>query len=117
MNIEVQIIKGIPTEQISKFEDKVVYDVAVLTREFTKNENAYPQLTSELMRSEIAAPIVATDKGYGLTGGVDYATRVYNYTNAKWTNPATEPQWYYNIFNKNSSTILSDAINRALKEI
>jgi len=117
MNIEVQIIKGLPTEKIAKFEDKVVYDVAVLTREYAKGSDAFPYLTGELMRSEVAAPIVSTDKGYGLTSGVDYATRVWNYTNAKWTNPATEPQWYYSIFNKNGSTILSDAVIRALKEI
>ena len=117
MNIEVKIVKGLPVEQINIFEDRVVYDVAVLTREFTKSSKAYPYLTGELERQEVAAPIVGSNKDYGLTAGVNYATRVYNYKNANWTNPSTEPQWYYNVFNKNGNTILSESVIRALKEV
>ena len=32
MDIEVKVIKGIPTKQIDKFEDRVVYNTAVLTK-------------------------------------------------------------------------------------
>ena len=117
MNIEVKIVKDLPVEQINKFEDKVVYDVAVLTREFTKSSNAFPYLTGELQRQEIAAPIIGSNKDYGLSAGVSYATRVYNFKNANWTNPSTQPQWYYNVFNKNGNTIISDSVVRALKEV
>ena len=31
MNIEIQIIKDLPTEQINQFEDKTVYNCALFT--------------------------------------------------------------------------------------
>ena len=117
MNVEINWTKDIPTKQINQFEDKVVYDVAVLTREFTKNDNAFPYLTGELMRNEIAEPITGSNKTYGLSAGVSYANRVYKLDKANWTNPATQPHWYYTEYNKHHMTILEDAISRALKEI
>ena len=46
MNVEIEIIKGLPVEQIQKFEDKTVYNCAVYTREMTKGSNAYPYFYS-----------------------------------------------------------------------
>ena len=117
MNVEVQIIKELPVKQIEQFEDKTTYNCAVFTREHTKNANAYPYLSGELSRQEIAAPIVGSNKDYGLAPGVDYATKVWGYTNPKWTNPDTQPQWYYSVFNKDGYTIIDQAVNTALKEI
>ena len=117
MNVEVKFIKGIPKEQISNFEDRVVYNTAVLTREYTKSRNTFPYLTGKLRRSEVSAPIVGSHKEYGLTAGVDYAKYVWKKKNASWTNPSTQPQWYYTNFNLNGAVLLLNAVLRAKKEI
>ena len=117
MDIEVKVIKGIPKEQINKFEDRVVYNTAVLTREYVKSQNGYPYKTGELRRSEVASPIMGSNKQYELLAGVKYAQRVYNMTNVSWTNPSTVPKWYYNTFRQKGKTIANGAVNSALKEI
>ena len=117
MNVEIEMIKGLPVEQIKKFEDKTVYNCAVYTREMTKSQNAYPYLTGKLSRTEIATPIVGSNKVYGLTAGVDYAVSVWNYKDVHWTNPSTQPQWYKTIFDKNGGIIVSGAVIHAIKEV
>lgn len=117
MNVEVEIIKGIPKQQIEKFEDKVVYNTTILTREYTKSANTYPYLTGRLRASEVSSPVVGSNKEYGLTAGVKYATYVWNYNNVNWTNPSTRPQWYYTTYKNQTATIVSNAVVRALKEI
>ena len=44
MNIEIEFTKELPIEQIKQFEDRVVYNVALGTREETKGLRAYPYL-------------------------------------------------------------------------
>lgn len=117
MNIEIQIIKDLPTEQINQFEDKTVYNCALFTRELTKSTRAFPYRTGELERNEIAEPITGSNKEYGLTRGVSYATYVWKMKNANWTNPNTQPQWYYSVLNKSGMSILTEAVNKSLKEI
>lgn len=117
MNIEVKVIKGIPTQQIDKFEDRVVYNTVVATREYVKSRNAYPYRTGELRRSEIASAIVGSNKEYGLQAGVDYGSTVYNYTNVNWTNKSTLPQWYYTAFRQKGALMLTNAVLKAKKEI
>lgn len=117
MDIEIEIIKGIPVEQIQKFEDKTVYNCAVFTREITKNYNAYPYLSGTLRREEESSPIIGSNKEYGLTAGTEYAKAVWNMKNVNWTNPNTEPQWYYSIFNKNGGMITAQAVIVAQKEV
>lgn len=117
MNVEVIILKDLPVKQIQNFEDKVIYNTAVLTREYTKNSNAYPYLSGKLRRTEVSAPIVGSNKEYGLTAGVDYAKRVWNYTDVNWTNPETKPKWYFTTFKNQANTIVSNAVVRAIKEI
>ena len=115
--IQVEIKKDIPTKEITKFEDRVVYYAALYTREYTKNLNAYPELTGELRNQEIKAPIKGSNGTYELLDGVDYAKYVYKMTNVKWTNQSTIPQWYYNVYNKKQQTIMDKAREAALKEI
>lgn len=117
MDIEVEIIKGIPAKQIQQFEDKVVYYSAMLTREYVKSRHGYPYLTGDLERNEIAAPITGGNKEYNLLTGVKYATQVYNFTNVHWTNPSTLPQWYYTAFRMRGNTLITNAVYRTLKEI
>lgn len=118
MEVEVQIIKDLPYKQMNDFEDKVVYNCAVETREISKNIGAFPYLTGELERQEIAAPIVGSNKEYGLSTGVDYASRVYMMgENTNWTNARTQAHWYYAVFSKYPNVITNNAQNKALKEI
>ena len=117
MNVQVIVKKGIPVEQINRFEDKVVYYTAVSTREYTKSRHNFPYLTGKLMRSEIAAPIVGSNKSYGLTAGVDYAVDVWGYTNVNWTNPNTKPQWYYSNFQTKGYGFVTEAVIKAIKEV
>ena len=117
MNVEVKILKGIPVEQINKFEDRVVYNTALATREYVKSRNAYPYLTGRLARSEIASPIVGSNKTYGLTSGVDYAKYVWRMKDVNWTNPSTKPQWYYGAFKEKGYGFVTNAVIRAKKEI
>lgn len=117
IEIEIDLVKPIPKEQLEKFEDRVIYNVAVNTREYTKSSDAYPYLSGELQRSEIAAPIVGSDKVYGLDRGVDYASAVYKYENAKWTNKKTQPHWYMTNFKNQGNTIIHNAVASALKEV
>lgn len=117
MNIEVAIIKDIPVQQINNFEDRVVYNVAVNTREFTKSSDTYPYLSGTLKREEIKAPIVGSNKQYGLDRGVDYATYVYKMDGVQWTNKTTQPHWYMANFKNQSNLIVNNAVNSALKEV
>lgn len=117
IGVEVEIIKGIPEEQIDKFEDKVVYFTAIGTREYTKGRNAYPYLTGKLARAEIESPVIGSNKEYGLLAGTDYAKYVYNFKKAKWTNKSTLPQWYHTAFKTRGKAIVMEAVAHSLKEI
>jgi hypothetical protein len=118
MEIDIQVLKKLPVEQIKKFEDRTIYNTAVFTREYTKSSTAYPELSGELKRQEIAAPIENLGNNtYGLTGGVGYAKYVWNYKNAKWTNPNTQPQWYASVLKSSTATIISNAVQTTLKEV
>lgn len=117
MNVEIKIVKELPTKEINKLEDRVVYNTAILTREYTKTANAYPYLTGNLRRSEVSSGITGSNKNYGLVAGTKYAKAVYNYTNVNWTNKSTQPQWYYSVFRRQGNAILQNAVGRAIKEI
>lgn len=117
MKFEFKIVKDIPVKEITNFEKRVVYNTALYTREHTKGAKAYPYLTGKLQSSEVAAPILGSGMEYGLSAGVDYALEVWAYKNANWTNPSTQPQWYYSVFKKDGATIINQAVNTALKEI
>ena len=117
MKIDIEIIKGLPVEQINEFADRTIYNVAVETREMAKGLRAFPYLSGELERTEIAEPITGSDKEYGLSAGVDYAKRVYNYNEANWTNPNTQDHWYASIYDKYYASIVNNAKEKALKEI
>lgn len=117
MKITVEWTKEFPKKKIFTFEDKVVYNTAVFTREYTKATNSYPYLTGKLAREEIKQPIGGSNKQYYLTNGTDYDVKVWHMTNVNWTNPNTKPQWYYNQFKASTTKIIKSAINAALKEI
>lgn len=115
--IEVEIIKGIPKDKINKFEDRVVYNTAAITREYVKSSHGYPYLSGKLERTETASAITGGNKEYNLLAGVDYAKYVWDMTNVNWTNSETIPKWYYNAFRQKGNIFLVNAIIRAMEEI
>lgn len=117
ITISVEIVKDIPEKQIKLYEDRVVYNCASITREYTKGMSAYPYRTGNLARSEIASSITGGNAEYNLLSGVDYAKYVWNMTKVNWTNKATMPQWYSNVYRKHQKTIQTTASDKALKEI
>lgn len=117
MSIEVKIIKDIPEKEITKYEDRVVYYSAVLTREYTKGMSAYPHLTGELEKQEIKAPITGSNGEYNLLWGVDYAPYVWKMKNVDWTNENTKPQWYKTVYRQKEKTIIDTAMQRAGGEL
>lgn len=118
MDCEVKIIKGIPKEQIERFEDRVVYYTAIATREYTKGRRGYPYRTGKLEREEVAAPVQKLGNNqYGLLAGTNYAHYVYNMTNVNWTNKSTLPQWYHTAYKYKGASLVTNATIKALKEI
>ena len=117
MNIEVKIVKELPTKQIERFEDKTVYNTAVFTREYVKTRNGFPYLTGNLRRSEVASPVIGSNKEYSLLSGTKYGKAVYNMKDVNWTNKSTIPQWYHNTFRQKGAVLLTNSVIKALKEI
>lgn len=117
MEISVQILKDLPTKQIERFEDRCVYNMAKSTREYTSRSNTYPYKTGKLRSSESHAPIVGSNKEYGLVSGTNYGVYVWNMTNVNWTNSNTQPQWYYNNFRSKGALLTLNAVMKSLKEI
>ena len=118
IEVKTTIRKDIPEEQIKQFEDRLVYFTAILTREYTKGERAYPYKKGNLYREEVSAPVKKIDNAsYGLVAGVDYAKYVYKMTDVKWTNTSTQPQWYSTIYRQREKIIIETAQERALKEL
>lgn len=120
MKLKVKVSDNIPqmVEEIDNFTDITIRNVAVLTREMTKNLRAFPRLTGKLEQEEIASQVVGHNKEYGLIAGVDYAVRVWNFgENTAWTNPNTQPKWYYSVYDRHENEIINNAVSRALKEV
>lgn len=117
IGISFEWVKELPVKQINKFEDRVVYNTAVFTREYTKGTDAYPYLTGKLARSEMTKPIRGYNKTYSLLSGTGYDVYVWNMKNVNWTNKSTKPQWYFRQFRQSSGKIVKNAVSSALKEI
>lgn len=120
INCDIIVINDIPKEQISGWEDKVIYSVARKTLDFTDSGHHFPYLTGELNRASMSEGVLRLgDKEYGLGAkGVEYAPKVWQYgTGTKWTNPDTIPQWYMGVFEKYKSEIMEDAVNTAKREL
>lgn len=115
ISVEFQWIKPLPIKDINRFEDRMVYNVAVYTREYAKGTSAFPRRTGKLQRSEVASPVVGNNKNYGLVAGTDYAKYVWRMNNVKWTNPSTKPQWYYTVFKNQKEKIMGQALGSSLK--
>lgn len=118
IGVNVSIPKGLPIEQIDNFVDRVVYNTALITKEETKKQEAYPFRTGLLSKTEFNSQIVGSNKEYGLIAGVDYAVDVWGYPqNTNWTNPRTQAQWYETVYKNNKEKITDQAVRKALSEL
>lgn len=118
MNVEFIILNDLPVQKIFHFEDKTVQNVAILTRERTKTDEAYPYLTGELERREIASPIIKSNTlEYSLSAGINYAKYVWNMENVNWTNKRTQPKWYLTMYKNKKEEILQNAVFSAIRSV
>lgn len=115
MNIEVTIIKDIPKEQIHKFENNTVYEMARETLDRTAG--FFPRLSGDLERGSYAMGVEGSNLEYclGTIGKAeDYAKYVWKKPQSltNWTNPATLAQWYITVFGNHAEQITNTAISK-----
>ena len=115
--VEVILVKDLPTNEINEYMDKIVYGIARTTLDLTNTGHHFPYLTGELNRASMAEGVVKESYGnYHLgANGVDYAPKVWNYgSNTNWTNASTYPQWFITEFKRDKNIIVESAIKQAL---
>lgn len=119
ISVDVQIVKDIPTEQIKKWQDKVVYGMARATLDITNSARYFPYLTGALNQGSMAMGVQGSNGTYEIGAtGVNYARKVWTYgENTNWTNPSTLPQWYISAFEKHRTEIVDVAVKNAESEL
>ena len=118
--ISFKIVKPMPVDKISKWEDKVVFGIARATLDFTNTMQHFPYLTGKLNRASMSEGVVSEKKGTYHLGarGVEYAPKVWKYgSNTNWTNPNTLPQWYKTVYEKYRNDINKVALQNAEGEL
>lgn len=114
--VKVEIIKDIPTKEINKYMDQVVFGIARATLDFTNTGHHFPYRTGALNRASMSEGVV--HEGFATyhlgARGVEYAPKVWNYENVNWTNKSTYPKWYLTEFQKDKNTIVQTAIKTVL---
>lgn len=118
-SVQVEILKDIPTEQIKRWEDKVVYSLARATLDFTNSAHYFPYRTGALNQGSMAMGVQGSNGTYGIGAqGVSYAPRVWEMgSNTNWTNPSTLPQWYVSAFDKHKTELVQLALKNAESEL
>jgi len=113
--IQVKVIKDLPVEKLNKFKDRVIYSIARNTLDMTASTKAFPYLTGTLERDSMANGVINTGQyKYSLGAkNIKYAPKVWTYTNVKWTNPSTQPQWFVSVYKKHEHDIVTRAIKTA----
>lgn len=119
ISVDVQIVKDIPTEQIKKWQDKVVYGMARATLDITNSARYFPYLTGALNQGSMAMGVQGSNGTYEIGAtGVNYAPKVWTYgERTNWTNPNTLPQWYISAFEKHRTEIVDVAVKNAESEL
>lgn len=120
MNIKVtvEIPRKLPIRELDNYIDKVVYNAARITLDFTNTKQRFPYRTGELNRASMAEGVVGEgNKTYHLGArGVDYATVVWDYPQStNWTNPRTYAKWYMTEFKNEQEVIMNQAVNNAMR--
>lgn len=119
MNVEIKFIKPIPEEQIDRFMDRTVHNVARITLDGTRDANHVPWLTGTMSRDLLGRGVVGGNAEYslGYTSKADYAPFVYRMNGVRWTNVLSYSQWFHTYFKYNKEWIVTNSVVRALKEI
>lgn len=114
--VKVEIVKDIPTKEINKYMDQVVFGIARATLDFTNTGHHFPYRTGALNRASMSEGVVYEGFATYHLGarGVEYAPKVWNYENVNWTNKATFPKWYLTEFQKDKNVIVQSAIKNVL---
>lgn len=120
MNVEIEIIKDIPTDKINKYVDLTVYGMARNTLDYTLADSRFPFKTGNLQNRSMAQGAKKESKNTYVLGaeGVDYAEYVWEFPqNINWTNPDTYAQWYITEFKDKKELIIHNAVNNAIRSV
>ena len=121
VKVQVEIPKELPIRELNTYIDKVVYNTARITLDFTNSKQHFPYLTGELNRASMAEGVVSEgDKTYYLGAqGVDYAPAVWEYPQkgTNWTNPNTYAKWYVTEYKNEKELIMQQAVSNAIKMV
>ena len=120
ISVSFEVVKPLPTQKISNWEDKVVFGMARATLDYTNSKHNFPYLTGALNRASMSEGVVKEKKGTYHIGakGTDYAKYVWNFgANTNWTNKSTLPQWYSTVYKRYRESIIENAINQAKGEL
>lgn len=121
IKVEIDIPKKLPIKELDSYIDRVVFNTARITLDYTNSKQRFPYLTGELNRASMAEGVVSEgNKTYHLgASGVDYAPIVWEYPQkgTNWTNPNTYAKWYVTEFENEKEIITHQAVNNALKMV
>lgn len=119
IKVSVEIPRQLPIRELDNYTDRVVYNTARITLDFTNSKQRFPYRTGELQRASMAEGVVGEgNKSYYLGArGVDYAEDVWEYPQStNWTNPNTYAKWYITEFKNEQEVIMNQAVNKAMKD-
>lgn len=119
-SISFKVVKPMPVDKISNWEDKVVFGIARGTLDYTNSKNNFPYRTGALNRASMSEGVVKEKKGTYHLGarGTKYAPAVWRMgANTNWTNKQTLPQWYNSVFKRYHTNIVNNALDNAKGEL
>ena len=115
IKIDVIIERDLPVHQLDQWRDRIVYNIARETLDFTGGH--FPVLHGDLERSSIAFGVQGGNKEYGLgyEDTAPYTPEVWKYPQrgTNWTNKQTWAKWYEASFKNNREKIINNAINNS----
>lgn len=117
MNVDIKFIKPIPKEQIDRFMDRTVHNIARKTLDSSVLH--VPRLTGNMSIDLLDRGVVGGNAEYslGYTSSADYAPFVYRMSGVRWNNVLSYSQWFHTYFKYNKEWIVTNSVVRALKEI
>lgn len=119
IKIDVIMEKELPVKELDMWRDRIVYNMARVTLDFSNPH--IPYLTGALEKSSMAFGVQGSNKEYGLgyTETTPYAKKVWNYpqNGTNWTNPNSYAKWYETTFKNNREKIIEQAVNNAKENL
>ena len=103
-------------DKLENANDKLMYAIARRTLDQVGNLKATAYLTGETERSMYTHGVEQDDLGYYIGNFTSYASKVYSYKNANWTNKLTRPQWFHAIWKEYGELIERECAERYLDD-